>query len=70
MLNNEVELLKTILIPHLLKYPLRGTKYLDFLYFNIASHIFENREHLKEEGVNKLYFKKKGYEHSNRFFSI
>jgi hypothetical protein len=57
---NDFSFLKTILIPHFLKYPLRGTKYLDFLSFKEASHIFENREHLKEEGVNKLYLKKKG----------
>jgi len=47
---NDFSYLKTILIPHFLKYPLRGTKYLDFLSFKDkeASHIFENREHLKE----------------------
>jgi hypothetical protein len=67
---NDFPSLKTILIPHFLKYPLRGTKYLDFLSFKEASHIFENREHLKEEGINKLYLLRRGYEQSKRFFSI
>jgi len=57
---NDLFSLKTILIPYFLKYPLRGTKYLDFLSFKEASHIFENREHLKEEGINKLYLLRKG----------
>lgn len=67
---NDFPSLKTILISHFLKYPLRGTKYLDFLSFKEASHIFENREHLKEEGINKLYLLRRGYEYSKRFFSI
>jgi LAGLIDADG endonuclease len=52
---NDFFSLNTVLIPHFLEYPLRGTKYLDFLSFKEASHIFENREHLRKEGVNKLY---------------
>jgi len=65
---NDFSSLKTILIPHFLKYPLRGTKYLDFLSFKEASHIFENREHLLEEGVNKLYLLRRGM-NSQRDFS-
>jgi hypothetical protein len=57
---NDFSSLKTILIPHFLKYPLRGTKYLDFISFKEASHIFESGEHLKEEGINKLYLLKRG----------
>lgn len=60
--------IKNILIPHFLKYPLRGTKYLDFISFKKASHIFENGEHLKEEGINKLYSLKKDM-NSQRDFS-
>ena len=41
------------------KYPLIGTKYLDFMYFKEAFHIFVAKEHLKKEGLNKLYLKKK-----------
>jgi hypothetical protein len=65
---NDFSSLKTILIPHFLKYPLRGTKYLDFLSFKEASHIFENREHLLEEGVNKLFLLRRGM-NSQRDFS-
>jgi hypothetical protein len=51
---NDFISIKNILIPHFLKYPLRGTKYLDFIYFKEASYIFIAKEHLKEEGINKL----------------
>lgn len=57
---NDFSSIKTVLIPHFLKYPLRGTKYLDFLSFKEASYLFESGEHLKEEGINKLYLLKKG----------
>jgi hypothetical protein len=39
---------------HFSKYPLRGTKYLDFLYFKEALDIIESKEHLTDEGLNKL----------------
>jgi len=41
---------------------------LDFLSFKEAFYIFENKEHLKEEGINKLYLLKKGM-NSERDFS-
>ena len=47
--------IKYILLPHFLKYPLRGTKYLDFLSFSEAINIIDNKEHLTEEGLLKLY---------------
>lgn len=56
---NDFSSIKTVLIPHFLKYPLRGTKYLDFTSFKEAFHIFDKRERLKEEGINKLYIKKR-----------
>ena len=34
---------KNKLIPHFLKYPLRGTKYLDFISFKEAFYMFENK---------------------------
>lgn len=34
---------------------MRGTKYLDFISFKEAFYIIENKEHLMEEGMNKLY---------------
>ena len=52
--------LKNRVIPHFLKYPLRGTKYLDFTSFREAFNIIENKEHLREEGVSKLYLIKNG----------
>jgi hypothetical protein len=64
---NDFSSLKTILIPHFLKYPLRGTKYLDFISFKEASHIFDKGEHLKEEGINKLYLLKKGMNSCREF---
>jgi hypothetical protein len=48
--------LKNILIPHFLKYPLIGTKYLDFISFKEALQVIDKKEHLREEGINKLYF--------------
>jgi LAGLIDADG endonuclease len=52
--------IKNKIIPHFLKYPLRGTKYLDFLSFKEAFHIIESKEHLTEKGMNKLYNLSKG----------
>ena len=39
---------------HYLKYPLRGTKYLDFLCFIRAVSIFEQKTHRTEEGFKLL----------------
>lgn len=47
--------IKNKLIPHFLKYPLRGTKYLDFISFKKAFNIIESKEHLTNEGLNMLY---------------
>lgn len=57
------------IIPHFIKYPLRGTKYLDFISFKEAFHIIESKEHLAEEGLNKLYVLSKGM-NTGRKFSI
>lgn len=59
--------LKNKVIPHFSKYPLRGTKYLDFTSFKKAFNIIENKEHLKEEGISKLYRIKIGM-NSHRWF--
>lgn len=64
---NDFISIKTVLIPHFLKYPLRGTKYLDFTSFKEASYIFDKGEHLKEEGINKLFLLKKGMNSSREF---
>jgi hypothetical protein len=47
--------IKNILIPHFLKCPLMGTKHLDFMSFKGAFDIINNKEHLMEEGLNKIY---------------
>jgi len=52
--------IKNNIIPHFLKYPLRGTKYLDFLSFKEAFHIIESKEHLTKKGMDKLYSLSKG----------
>lgn len=49
-----------IVIPHFLKYPLRGTKYLDFCDWVSAAHIVYNKEHLTQEGINKIIHLKSG----------
>ena len=46
--------IKNKLIPHFLKYPLRGTKHLDFLSFKEAFQIIESKEHLTEWGLHHL----------------
>jgi len=43
-----------IIIPFFIKYPLRGTKYSDFLLFVEAADIFNKNEHLTEKGTAKL----------------
>lgn len=59
--------LKKKIIPHFLKHPLRGTKYLDFISFKEAFHVIEDKEHLTEKGINKLYIIKKGMNSCREF---
>lgn len=66
---NDFSSIKNVLIPHFSKYRLRGTKYLDFISFKEASYIFDKGEHLKEEGINKLYLLKKGMNSGRKFSS-
>lgn len=47
--------IKNKIIPHFLKYSMRGTKYLDFISFKEAFDIIYKKEHLSEEGIDKLY---------------
>jgi hypothetical protein len=51
--------IKKKIIPHFLKYPLRGTKYLDFISFKEAFNIIDKKEHLSEEGIDKFVFIRK-----------
>lgn len=48
--------IKNKIIPHFLNYPLRGTKYLDFMSFKEAFDIIDKKEHLSEEGIDKFFF--------------
>jgi hypothetical protein len=50
----DIESIKSIIIPHFTKYPLRGTKYLDFLSFKKAVSIMLDKEHLTQGGINKI----------------
>jgi hypothetical protein len=63
----DINSIKNKIIPHFSKYPLRGTKFLDFLSFKEAFHIIESKEHLTEEGINKLYNLSKGMNTGREF---
>lgn len=60
--------IENIIIPHFNKYPLRGTKYLDFLSFNDAFKVINVKEHLTNKGKEKL-IKMSEEMNSNRTFS-
>jgi hypothetical protein len=61
--------IKNKVIPHFLKYPLRGTKYLDFLSFKEAFDIIDKKEHLSEEGIDKFYTISKNMNSSRKYFT-
>jgi LAGLIDADG endonuclease len=61
--------IKNKVIPHFLEYPLRGTKYLDFLSFKEAFEIINKKEHLFEEGINKFYIISKSMNSSRKFIT-
>jgi len=65
----DMNCIKNILIPHFLKYPLRGTKHLDFMYFKKAFDIINCKEHLTEKGIDEL-IKISNNMNSYRKFSI
>ena len=50
----DLESLDSIIVPHFLKYPLRGTKYLDFLVFKDALDLIKAKAHYSLEGLTKL----------------
>jgi len=43
-----------IIIPHFLKYPLQGTKHLDFLDFYKVAEIVQGKKHLTEDGFKEI----------------
>lgn len=54
---------------HFQKYPLRGSKYLDFLSFTRAMHMIEQKMHRKEEGFNLLKHLSEGMNSFRKDFS-
>lgn len=44
----------THIIPFFEKYPIRGSKYNNYLYFKEAAFIIKNKEHLTSEGMDKI----------------
>ena len=58
----------TCIIPHFEKYPLQGSKNLNFLTFKEIALMVENKEHLTEKGFNTILEKYKTM-NSNRSFS-
>ena len=46
--------LNTIVIPHFSKYPLRGTKHLDYLNFKEVVNMINSKNHLTEEGISNI----------------
>jgi hypothetical protein len=63
----DISSIRNQIIPHFLKYPLRGTKHLDFLCFKEAFHIIVNKEHSTEAGMNSLYNLSKGMNTGREF---
>jgi hypothetical protein len=50
----KIEDILNVIIPFFTKYPLRGTKCLDFMLFIEAADIFRKKEHLTESGTARL----------------
>jgi hypothetical protein len=50
----DIKSLNMVIIPHFINFPLRGTKYLDFLSFKEALNLINNKEHLSKIGLDKL----------------
>ena len=56
----KIDLVMEKVIPFFNKYPVIGSKHLDFLDFENAAHIIKNKEHLNKEGLEKILSLKKG----------
>lgn len=50
----DINSINNIIIPHFMKYPLRGIKYLDFLSFKKVANMIILKEHLTEKGIEEL----------------
>jgi len=50
----DINSINNVVIPHLSKYPLRGTKHLDFLTFKKAVDLINSKQHLTKEGIDEI----------------
>lgn len=50
----DIDSINNIVIPHFTHYPLRGTKYLDFLSFKKALDIINSKKHLTKDGIDEI----------------
>jgi len=66
----DINFINSIFMPHFLNYPLRGTKYLDFLSFKEAINIIKSKEYLTEKGINNLIYKKTFTNLTNKSYTV
>jgi hypothetical protein len=52
--------IRDIIIPFFFKYPLQGSKNLDFLAFSEVIRLMDNKAHLTKEGLNQVRIIKNG----------
>jgi hypothetical protein len=50
----DINSINKVIIPHFSNYPLRGTKYLDFVAFKKALDMINSKKHLTKEGINEI----------------
>jgi hypothetical protein len=50
----DINSINEFVIPHFIKYPLRGTKYLDFIDFKHALDLIKSKAHYTKEGIDLL----------------
>lgn len=50
----DINSINSIVIPHFSNYPLRGTKYLDYLTFKKALYLINYKKHLTKEGIDEI----------------
>jgi hypothetical protein len=51
---HDINSINNIVIPHFSNYPLRGTKYLDFLTFKKTVDLINSKKHLTKEGIDEI----------------
>lgn len=42
------------IIPFFDKYPVIGSKYINYIYFKEAAYIIKNKEHLSQKGIDRI----------------